>query len=56
MIHVRNQMNSSPLMSVLNANVVTDSEKRETLRTMGLSACQVGCMGRQIPTHHCSAH
>lgn len=33
-------------MPILNANRITEDKKKEAIKAMGLSACQVGCMSR----------
>lgn len=34
------------MMSILNCNRIRDEKKREAIKAMGLSSCQVGCMSR----------
>ena len=38
--------NRGQLMPILNANRITEEKKKEAIKAMGLSACQVGCMSR----------
>lgn len=40
------------VMSVLNSNYITDPQKKEAIRTMGMSACQARCLS----CSHCSHH
>lgn len=40
------------VLSVLNSNFVKDPKTRETIRTMGMSACQARCLS----CSHCSHH
>lgn len=36
---------SNCMPTILNNNRIQDENKKEAILTMGLSACQVGCMG-----------
>lgn len=33
------------ILSILNSNHIQDENKKEAILTMGMSACQIGCMG-----------
>ena len=43
-------------MPILNRNRITENDKKEAIKAMGLSACQVGCMSRGCCTHYNSKH
>ena len=44
------------LMPVLNRNKIIEWKRKEAIKAMGLSACQVGCMSRGCCTHYNSKH
>lgn len=42
---------------VLNQNWIKDESEKDAILTMGLSICQVGCMGGgQAYRYHCARH
>lgn len=43
-------------MPILNRNRITEDNKKEAIKAMGLSACQVACMSRGCCTHYNSKH
>ena len=48
-------INNIPL--VLNQNWIKDESKKDAILTMGISICQVGCMGGgQAYRYHCARH
>lgn len=48
---------ASNISSILNQNRIQDGERKEAIIAMGLSICQVGCMGGgQYYRYHKSAH
>lgn len=44
------------VMPILNSNRITDETKKEAIKAMGLSACQVGCMMVSGSTNHSRKH
>lgn len=44
------------VMPILNSNRITDEKKREAIKAMGLSACQVRCLSHQCNGHYHSKH
>ncbi len=48
---------NSNIPPVLNQNRIEEQTEKESLWTMGLSICQVGCMGGgQAYRYHCARH
>ena len=48
---------TSDISSILNQNRIQNETKKEAIIAMGLSICQVGCMGGgQYYRYHKSAH
>lgn len=57
MVSVRNQVGATTsIMSILNENIVTEPDKKEALKAMGLSSCQVACITREIPSAYPGSH
>ena len=44
------------IMSMLNYNRITDECKKETIKAMGMSACQVRCISHGCSGHYHSKH
>ena len=44
------------VMPILNSNRITDEKKREAIKAMGLSACQVRCISHQCSGNYQSKH
>lgn len=44
--------NPRNVLAVLNANMITDERQRTAMQTMGMSACQVACIGYKCCTGH----
>lgn len=44
--------NPRNVLAVLNANMVTDERQKTAMQTMGMSACQVACIGYKCCTGH----
>lgn len=49
---VNNQVNQGNILAILNNNVIKEESHKEAMQTMGLSACQVACMGYKCCTEH----
>lgn len=47
-----NLVKQSNVISILNANIITEEKEKEALQTMGLSSCQVACMSYKCCTGH----
>lgn len=43
-------------MPILNRNRITEEDKKEAIKAMGLSACQVRCLSHQCNGHYHSKH
>lgn len=43
-------------ISILNRNRITEEEQKETIKAMGMSACQVRCISHQCSGHYHSKH
>jgi hypothetical protein len=44
--------NPRNVLAVLNANMITDERQKAAMQTMGMSACQVACIGYKCCTGH----
>lgn len=44
--------NPRNVLAVLNANMITDERQKTAMQTMGMSACQVACIGYKCCTGH----
>lgn len=44
--------NPRNVLAVLNANMITDERQKIAMQTMGMSACQVACIGYKCCTGH----
>ena len=44
------------ILPVLNSNRITEENKKEAIKAMGLSACQVRCISHQCSGHYHSKH
>lgn len=57
-MYIQSTQTSSNLgcISILNRNRITEEEQKETIKAMGMSACQVRCISHQCSGHYHSKH
>ena len=48
-----NHTGNMNFMPVLNKNRITDVNRREAIKAMGMSACQARCLSCSHCSHHC---
>ncbi len=50
------QTDNLDIMSILNANRIKEEKKKDMIKDMGMSACQVRCLSHQCNGHYHSRH
>lgn len=49
---VKNQINQKDILAILNSNLIQEEDEKEAMQSMGISSCQVACMGYKCCTGH----
>ena len=49
---LNNQVKKGNILAILNNNIIREESQKEAMQTMGLSSCQVACMGYKCCTGH----